>query len=82
LISLEATHPLDNAVAAMEDIHAGADILVTLDERDIPLSVLDDVPFGCLIAIRDIPRGQPVVRGGARAGIAATAVRAGQRVDI
>lgn len=82
MIALRATHPLDNVAAAMDDIHAGTAVMITLDGRDIALAVLDDVPFGCLLAIRDIPRGQPVVRGGAHAGVAVAAVRPGQRVDV
>ena len=80
--ALQAAHPLDNVVVAVDDILAGTAITVTLDGRDITLTVLDDVPFGCMVAIRDIPRGRPVVRGGARVGVATRSVRAGQRVDI
>jgi hypothetical protein len=79
--ALHAAHSLDNVVTAVDDILAGTAITVTLDGCDIALTVLDDVPFGCMVAIRDIPRGRTVLRGGARVGGAIGPVRAGQRVD-
>ena len=82
MISLQATHPLDNVAAAVDDIHAGTAVVATLDGRDIALIVLDDIPFGCLMAVRDIVRGQPVVRGGKRMGVAKVSAHAGQRIDV
>ncbi len=78
---LQTTHQIDNVVVAEYDLAAGEHVRVLRGEEEIPLLVLDDVPFGCLLAIRDIPRGRPVIRGGVRVGIAAVGVRAGQRVD-
>lgn len=80
--TLQTTHALDNVVIAEYDIVAGARVRVRRGEEEFTVTVADDVPFGCLLAIRDIPRGRPVIRGGVRVGIAAVGVRAGQRVDL
>ncbi|MGB9593876.1 MAG: hypothetical protein ACPL7R_07045 [Anaerolineae bacterium] len=80
--TLQTTHALDNVVMAEYDIAAGTVVRVRRGEEEIAIAAADDVPFGCLLAIRDIPRGRPVIRAGVRVGIAAAHVRAGQRVDL
>ncbi len=80
--ALQATHALDNVVIAEYDIVAGTRVRVRRGEEEFTVTAADDVPFGCLLAIRDIPRGRPVIRGGVRVGVAGAHVRPGQRVDI
>jgi len=80
--TLQTTHAFDNVVIPEYDIAAGAQVRVRHGDAEIALHVLDDVPFGCLLAVRDIPRGHPIVRGGVQVGVAAAHIRAGQRVDI
>lgn len=75
---LEVIHPLDNVVVAMEDIAAGTEVTVVHGDMEQTLQVEDDVPFGHAIAVRNIERGQPVIRGGARLGIASMLIRPGQ----
>lgn len=80
--TLQTTHALDNVVIAEDDIRAGALVHVRRGGEEIAIVVVDDVPFGCLLAVRDISQGRPIIRGGAQVGVAPVHVRAGQRVDI
>ncbi len=75
---LEVTHPLDNVVVAIEDIAAGTQVTVVHAEMEETLDVLDDIPFGHAVAVKSIAPGQPVIRGGARLGIASVPIRPGQ----
>ncbi len=79
---LQTTHTIDNVVVAEYDIAAGALVHVRRGGDEITVVVVDDVPFGCLLAVCDIPQGRPIVRGGVRVGVASAHIRAGQRVDI
>lgn len=80
--TLQTLHTLDNVVVAEYDIAAGALVQAQRGDEKFVLTVIDDVPFGCMLAVRDIPRGRPIVRGGVQVGVAAVRIRAGQRVDL
>ena len=75
---LEVIHPLDNVVVAVEDIEAGTEVTVVHADTEQSLQVVDDIPFGHAIAVRSIGQGQPVIRGGARLGIASVPIQPGQ----
>lgn len=80
--TLQTLHTLDNVVVAEYDIAAGALVQAQRGDEKFVLAAIDDVPFGCMLAVRDIPRGRPIVRGGVQVGVAAVRICAGQRVDL
>ncbi len=75
---LEVTHPLDNVAIAFNDIAAGTLVTVMHGGTVETLQVVDDIPFGHAVAVKSIAAGQPVIRGGARLGIASVPIHPGQ----
>lgn len=62
---------LDNVAVALTDMRSG--------ERE-PLPLLEDVPRGHKIALRDIAAGECIIKYGMPIGMATRAIRAGERV--
>lgn len=62
---------LDNVAVALTDLQRG---------EDVPLRLLEDIPRGHKVALRDIPSGAEVIKYGLPIGTATRAIRAGERV--
>jgi len=50
--------------------------------EELRLEVLDSVPLGHKVALRDIPAGEPVIEYGIPIGLATTDIRTGQHVHV
>ena len=48
----------------------------------LPVRVIGDVPYGHKIAVKDIPRGQLVIKYGEEIGIATQDIRRGEYVRV
>lgn len=79
-------HATDSvAVVVSQNVRAGGRIGVWNMEDDDPtleIDVLDAVPLGHKIAMRDIPAGAVVLKYGAPIGKASVDIRAGQHVHL
>ena len=69
-------HPLDNVAVALHDIKS--DSIVEAD--GVKISVSEDVNRGHKIALRDIKKGDPVIKYGCRIGLAGEDIKAGSFV--
>ncbi len=67
-------HENDNVVVCREDVRAGTEIP---EER---LTVREDVPRGYKIAVREIPKGTPILKYNAVIGYAGCDLAAGEKV--
>lgn len=68
-------HPSDNVIAALRDLKQGESIT---DETTFTL--LEDIPTGHKVAIRDIPQGENILKYGFPIGHATTDIKQGQWV--
>lgn len=78
-------HDADDMVGvAVQDIVPGPGVTgrVQATGQEVLLNVLDDVPLGHKVALRDIGAGQPVIKYGIEIGLATSDVRAGQHVHV
>ena len=71
-------------VVVVEDLKAGTDMLcvVTEDDSDFRLSLLQDVPIGHKVALQDLAPGDTVIKYGHDIGRIVAPVRRGEHVHV
>lgn len=76
--------PGDAVGVATEDLAKG--VTATGRYRDladtVPVTMLDDVPLGHKVAVRDLAVGDVVIEYGVAIGVATAAITAGQHVHV
>lgn len=77
-------HSPDDAVAvAVQDISPGPAVRGRVQEGDeVEIEVLDDIPLGHKIALRDLASGDQVIKYGTVIGRATRDIRAGEHVHV
>lgn len=68
----------DNVATATDDISVGEKVVV----KDNEIKIAKDIPFGHKFALVDIPRGEYVIKYGARIGRATRPITKGTHVHI
>ncbi len=72
----------DNVATVVETIEAGADVLIEVDSRRATVHVADRIPFGHKFAVREIAKGERVVKDGEPIGVATRDIKAGSHVHV
>jgi len=74
----------DSVAVAVEDIKKGEEVVVAyLDSpRLVKVRSLSDVPLGHKIALRNLKKGEVVLKYGEPIGIAVTDIREGEHVHV
>ena len=67
----------DNVIVVLKDFFPGETITVEVDGKPTSIEVLEDVPAGHKMAIKDIPQGAEIVKYGYRIGYAKETIVAG-----
>jgi altronate dehydratase small subunit len=73
-------HPDDNVATALRSLAAGEIIGVAAGGQEMSVELLQSVPFGHKLALRDIPAGENVVKYGEKIGLASVAISRGEHV--
>lgn len=68
----------DNVATALEDLPAGA----LVEAAGQAVTLLEPIPFGHKLALRDIAQGEPVCKYGQVIGTASRPIRAGEHVHV
>lgn len=74
--------PDDNVATCLAAMQAGQEVNVTAGELNATLTLRDAVPFGHKFAVRDIGRGEPVIKYAETIGVASTDIAAGDWVHV
>jgi len=74
----------DSVAVAVEDIKKGEEVVVAyLDSpRLVKVRSLSDVPLGHKIALRNLKKGEVVLKYGEPIGIAVTDIREGEHIHV
>ena len=72
----------DNVGNAISDISEGTTAVYLTPGGEAYVKAVSDIPFGFKIAIRNIPKGAPVIKYGEAIGEASRDIRAGELVHI
>lgn len=70
----------DTVAVAIEEIKKGTDVSFKMGDKVKTIKALDDVQIYHKIAIRDIAKGQPVVKYGEHIGLAACHINTGNHI--
>ena len=72
----------DNVAVAIEPISKGDTVTYALDGQDVSLTAVQDITIYHKIAVREIPKGEPVVKYGEHIGIASQDIHTGEHVHV
>ena len=75
-------HPDDNVVTAVSDLAQGTGLELADAPAGSAVLTCEPIPFGHKVAIAAIPMGGPVIKYGARIGLARVAIASGQHVHV
>lgn len=71
----------DNVVTSLEKIEQGSDVAYKNEEQELSIKALDNLPSYHKVAIKDIKKGEYIVKYGEIIGVAVTDIKAGQHVS-
>ena len=58
----------DNVITSLADLKAGEEVIVKFDGKETKYVTNDDVPFGHKIAVKDIKKGERIIKYGFEIG--------------
>lgn len=73
----------DDVAIAVQDVEPGEREAVYMDsDRSVRVQVLEPVPLGHKVALRDLAEGADVIEYGVRVGVTRQAIKAGQMMHV
>ena len=75
-------HVKDNVATTLTDLKKGEQINASLDDMSVDVTLHEDLAFGHKYALRNIAKGDEVIKYGMPIGKALRAIRAGDWVHV
>ena len=75
-------HAKDNVATALTDLKKGEQINASLDDISVDVTLHEDVAFGHKYALRDVTKGEEVIKYAMPIGKALSDIRAGDWVHV
>ena len=72
----------DNVATALETLRAGTEVSADVQGRVEKIRVLSDIPMGHKLALRDIEKGESVIKYGEPIGQSTSKIRCGEYVHV
>jgi altronate dehydratase small subunit len=72
----------DNTATAVEAVGPEADVSMTIGGKPVTVHVVDAIAFGHKFAVRDIGKGERIVKYGETIGLATQDIAAGRHVHV
>jgi altronate dehydratase small subunit len=72
----------DNVATVVEAIEPGTEAVLEIEGKKLSVHVIERIPFGHKFAVRDIGKGQLVVKYGEPIGVATRDIKAGSHVHV
>lgn len=72
----------DNVVTTIEKFEKGTKINLNYKGQAISIDLINDIPFGHKIALRNINKGEKIVKYGETIGVASRAIKRGEHVHV
>ena len=82
LINALLIHPSDNTVTLLKDVSLGEKITFRRNQEIVSIESKKDIPFGHKAAIKNISKGEPVVKYGEVIGLAVNDIFPGNHVHV
>ena len=72
----------DNVATALKTLSAGAEVTVEVQGRIEKIRILSDIPMGHKLALRDIEKGESVIKYGEPIGQSTSRISCGEYVHV
>ena len=72
----------DNVATSLADLEPGTDVQIQLGKEISTIKILENIPFGFKIAVKDINKGFNVMKYGEAIGLASQDIKQGQLAHI
>jgi altronate dehydratase small subunit len=72
----------DNVATALETLSAGAEVSVEVQGHIEKITLLSDIPVGHKLALRDIEKGEAVIKYGEHIGQSTSRISRGEYVHV
>ena len=72
----------DTVATAVKPLKSGENIDVAAENREISIKLRQPIPLGHKFALKDIERGERIIKYGETIGLATMAIRKGEHVHI
>ena len=72
----------DNVATALRQLQQGDSVQVGIEDYSVTTPLLQDIPFGHKYALKDIRKGEGVIKYGETIGLATEDIRQGQHVHV
>ena len=73
---------VDNVATALENIDAGSEVKADVGDKFIVIKAKEKIQFGFKIALKDISKGNPIIKYGEIIGKASSEINAGSLVHV
>ncbi|MCW4037484.1 MAG: UxaA family hydrolase [Candidatus Bathyarchaeota archaeon] len=73
---------VDNVATALQDVEVGDVVTVRLGKERFTVEAREKIPFGFKVAVKRIPKGEPILKYGEVIGKARTRIEEGALVHI
>ena len=72
----------DNVATMIDNANKGEDVEVTIGRRKTVITAEDEIPFGHKIALKEIKKGEKVIKYGEPIGQATRDIKKGEHVHV
>ncbi|TEU17495.1 MAG: D-galactarate dehydratase [Anaerolineales bacterium] len=72
----------DNVATALRQLQQGNSVQVGIEDYSVTTPLLQDIPFGHKYALKDIRKGETVIKYGEVIGLATEDIQQGQHVHV
>jgi len=72
----------DNVATAVKDLKEGQEVMVDVDGKEVKVKLLNDVFFGHKFALKDISKGEKVIKYNEVIGKATQPIKMGEHVHV
>jgi altronate dehydratase small subunit len=73
---------VDNVATVIQDVESGDVVTAKLEEERFTVKAREKIPFGFKVAVKSIPKGEPILKYGEVIGKARTKIEEGSLVHI
>ena len=74
--------PIDNVGTVTEETVSGTDLMGIVEGNTLNIHVLEKIPFGHKVAIKDISKNEKIIKYGEVIGAATEDIKVGQYVHV
>lgn len=75
-------NPADNTATAVEAVGPDVDVVMNVGRETVSVHVVDPISFGHKFAVRDIAKGDRIIKYGETIGLATQDIQAGRHVHV